>query len=335
MKKRCLVMALAMLTALAVSACGSAGKSSSYAESADTASAVAADYNMTAQTPMEAPEAAEEEYAEAGGVITSDNGIEPVAESGRKLIKNVRLELQTLEFEEMISGLTARVQEIGGYIQDSSLYGSSYNYSSSRSADYTVRIPVDQLDEFVEVVSGLGNVTYKNESVEDVTLEYVDTESRKKSLETEQERLIELLSQAESLEDILAIESKLSEVRYELENYGSRLRYLDNQIDYSTVYVNIQEVERITEVRERTYFEEIADRFGDSLYTVFRGLRGFSIGLLGSLPILAVWAAVLAAAVLIIRKIFYRKKKDRTQKKRWWEKRKKNDPADIPPKEDK
>ena len=65
------------------------------------------------------------------------------------------------------------------------------------------------------MVSEIGNVTQKNESVEDVTLQYVDVESRKKALETEQERLMELLSSAENMEDLLAIESKLSEVRYE------------------------------------------------------------------------------------------------------------------------
>lgn len=90
------------------------------------------------------------------------------------------------------------------------------------------------------MVSEIGNVTQKNESVEDVTLQYVDVESRKKALETEQERLMELLSSAENMEDLLAIESKLSEVRYELENYGSQLRMLDNQIDYSTVNVDVE-----------------------------------------------------------------------------------------------
>ena len=57
------------------------------------------------------------------------------------------------------------------------------------------------------MVSEIGNVTQKNESVEDVTLQYVDVESRKKALETEQERLMELLSSAENMEDLLAIES--------------------------------------------------------------------------------------------------------------------------------
>ena len=201
---------------------------------------------------------------------------------------------------------------MGGYIENSSVWGSSYyNTGSTRNSEYTVRIPSDRLDEFIEVVGSLGNVTYKNESVEDVTLQYVDVESRKKALETEQARLLELLEKADNLEDLLTIESRLSEVRYELENYGSQKRLLDNQIDYSTVHITVNEVERITEVKERTFFEEIGYRFNDSLYIVGAGLKGFVIGIIGSLPIIAVWIAVIAGIVLILRKVFYGKKKEK------------------------
>ena len=58
---------------------------------------------------------------------------------------------------------------------------------------------------------------------------------------------MELLSTAENMEDLLSIESKLSDIRYEIESYESQLRLLDNQIDYSTVHVEIFEVERMTD----------------------------------------------------------------------------------------
>lgn len=305
----CAVFALT-LCCMIIAGCGSGGTNSF----SDTAAAT------EAAMPQEAMEFASESYdlaaEDAGGAITSENGIEAVAETGRKLIKTVRLEMQTKEFDAVIEGISQKVQEMEGYIESSSVWGNSYyNSNNTRSSDYTVRIPSNRLDEFVQVVGELGNVTYKNESVEDVTLQYVDVESRKKALETEQERLLELLEQAENLEDLLTIESRLSEVRYELENYGSQKRLLDNQIDYSTVYININEVERLTEVKERTFFEEIADRFSNSLYLVGTGLRGFVIGVIGSLPILAVWAAVIAVIVWIIRKAFYGKKKEKKEQK--------------------
>lgn len=292
---------------LLVSATGCGGKNMAGGYAADCAEEEAA--MDTAASVQESEEYAAGEMDD--GAILSENGIEPVAETGRKLIRTIRLEMQTKEFDAVIEGLTKKVQEMDGYIENSSMWGNSYYNTSTRSSEYTVRIPADRLNEFVEVVSGLGNVTYKSESVEDVTLQYVDVESRKKALETEQDRLLELLEKAETLEDLLAIESRLSEVRYELENYGSQKRLLDNQIDYSTVYVSVSEVERITEVGEKTFFQEIADRFGDSLYMVGRGIRGFVIGFVGSLPVLVVWIAVIALVVLILKKTIYRKNGDR------------------------
>ena len=250
-----------------------------------------------------------EQEMETNEGITSENGLDGQVASGRKLIRTVYLSLQTTEFDSLLSNLSEKTAELGGYIENSSVSGHSYYYNNTRYASYTIRIPTAELNQFVEVVSEIGNVTQKNESVEDVTLQYVDVESRKKALETEQERLMELLSDAENMEDLLAIESKLSEVRYELENYGSQLRMLDNQIDYSTVNVDVDEVERITETGEKSFFAEIKDRFGDSLYQVGRGIRSFTIGFLGSLPIILVWVVIAAVVVIVVRAIMKKRKK--------------------------
>lgn len=317
MKKKYKAMAFGLvgMLLLAVTGCGG-GKSMSNEMAA----------GATADTAVSMPEeaAAAEDSYDAGGAA-SESGIDPVVNNGRKLIKTVRLEMQTKEFDALLDGVRKKIQETGGYIENSSVWGNSYNYSSTRSSELTARIPAERLDEFVEVISGLGNVTYKSEGVEDVTLQYVDVESHQKALETEQERLLELLEKADNLEDLLTIESRLSEVRYELENYGSQKRILDNQINYSTVHMTITEVERITEVGEKSFFEEISDRFGTNLYNVSRGLREFVISLIGSLPILAVWAVFIGVIVLVIRKIFYRKKGEKTVV---WGKRKIQDPKD-------
>ncbi len=300
-KKYQAALCIAVFLLLAVTGCGGSKMNSMSGESS-TAVQETRDMAM----PAEVAEAAAEEMD--GGGITSENGIDPVAQNGRKLIRTVRLEMQTKEFDTLVEGITKKVQEMDGYIENSSIWGNSYYNDNTRSAEYTARVPSDRLSEFIEVVGGLGNIIYKNEGIEDVTLQYVDVESRKKSLETEQDRLLELLEKAENLEDLLAIESRLSEVRYELENYGSQKRLLDNQIDYSTVYLSIVEVERITETGEKSFFQEIAERFSDSLYRVGNGLREFVIVLFGSLPVLAVWTAVIAVIVLVVRRFFYRKK---------------------------
>ena len=167
-----------------------------------------------------------------------------VEDTSRKLIKNVNLSVETETFEELLATITEKTESFSGYIEESYTYnGSNYYGRGTRNASMTVRIPAQQLDAFLSSVSEVSNVISRNDSVSDVTLQYVDMESHKKALTAEQDRLLELLEQAESVEDIITIESRLSDVRYQIESMESQLRTLQNQVSYSTVYLDIQEVE--------------------------------------------------------------------------------------------
>lgn len=273
-------------------------------------------YDMASTESMKAM-AATEEYAEAESAATNDmaamdtaGGIETntdisqTAQVNRKLIRTFHIQIQTKEFDEVVEGIQAKVQELGGYIENSSLdSGSSYYSNYNRYSYITVRIPSDKLDGFVDNVKETSNVTSISESTEDITLNYVDVESRKIALETERDRLLELLEKAETVEDIITIESRLSEVRYQLESYTSQLRTYDNQVDYSTVYIDISEVDRETKVEPKTFWEEVTEDFGDSLYGLGQGFRGFAIWFLGSSPYLILWAVIIGAVVFAVRTI--------------------------------
>lgn len=304
MKKKVEAFLMAVMLVMMTAGCGNSSKMA-----ADERATVSSGAELDGEYSWDT-----DETADTG--VTSENGLEAQVENGRKLIRTVSLSLETKEFDSVLTNLSTKTTELGGYIETSSVNGNSYSHHSTRYASYVIRIPADKLNEFVEVVSELGNVTQKNESVEDVTLRYIDVESHKKALETEQERLLELLSKAENMEEILTIESKLSDIRYEIENYESQLKTMDNQIDYSTVSVYIDEVERVTDTGEKGFFEEIKERFGNSLYIVARGIRGLVIGILGSLPILIVCGGVIAVVVIVVRKILKKRnvrKEDRTQ----------------------
>lgn len=304
MKKKVEAFLMAVMLMMMTAGCGNSSKMA-----ADERATVSSGAELDGEYSWDT-----DETADTG--VTSENGLEAQVENGRKLIRTVSLSLETKEFDSVLTNLSTKTTELGGYIETASVNGNSYSHHSTRYASYVIRIPADKLNEFVEVVSELGNVTQKNESVEDVTLRYIDVESHKKALETEQERLLELLSKAENMEEILTIESKLSDIRYEIENYESQLKTMDNQIDYSTVSVYIDEVERVTDTGEKGFFEEIKERFGNSLYIVARGIRGLVIGILGSLPILIVCGGVIAVVVIVVRKILKKRnmrKEDRTQ----------------------
>lgn len=321
MKKRNLWISLLLIAALTVGGCSAKSDSAAYdtepSESQNTSSWVTEDskWSMSvgsamesgaAEEPMEPEmeEAVEEEMAEETAAAENDS-----VSTAQKLIKTVDMEMETKEFDTLLPAITEQVNELGGYVETSEISGSSYYGSGRRYAYLTLRIPANKLDGFVSIMGELGNVTYKNENVQDITLQYVDVESRKIALVTEQERLLELLEGAENMDDIIRIESRLSEIRYELQSYESQLRVMDNKVNYSTVSVSVSEVERITKVEEKTFWEEITYKLSDNLYDIGQGARSFAIWFVSSLPYLAIWAVVVFVMVKVILRLVNGKKK--------------------------
>lgn len=257
---------------------------------------------------------------EAGAGASDDDAVTESAASERKLIRNVSMSVETEQFDELIGNISVKTSELGGYIENIEVWSSSYyGYSSdengTRQADYVLRIPKESLDSFISLVESGTNVVRREESVEDVTLTYVDMESHKDALFTEQKRLLELLEQAEDMESVLAIEERLTQVRYRIQSMESQLRTYDNQVDYSTLRLHINEVARITAVDKQSVWSEISGGFLNSLYGVGRALRNFLVGVIVNLPYLIVWAAVIAVIVLVIKKAAKRSRRKKELKR--------------------
>ena len=307
---------LLMVCAL-LSGCGAESKSDGYAlETTEMAEEAAYDYATDDIYLNETASYAEEPMAGTAEGGSESSEVE-VKDTARKLIKNVDLEVETEEFDVLMQTITEKTESFGGYVESSYTYnGSNYYGNSNRNSSLTLRIPAEKLDAFLSAVAECSNVISKNESVTDVTLQYVDMKSHKEALETEQARLLELLEQAESVEDIITIESRLSEVRYQIESMESQLRTMDNQVSYSTVYLNVNEVKKLTPVKEQTTWEKISTGFVDSLESVGRGIKNFFIGLIINLPYLVVWAVVIILIVLIIKLIRKARKKRKAAKEK-------------------
>lgn len=261
------------------------------------------------------PAAAAGSYS--GGSNSMGNGAQKVDNSAyyddRKLIRTVNLDVETKEFDQMLASIEEQVENLGGYIESMNTYnGSRYNRpESGRTSNLTARIPKQQLSGFVNAVSEAGNVISRSENVQDVTLSYVDLESRKKALMTEQDRLQAILERAETLEDIITLEDRLSTVRYQLESMEAQLRTYDNKVDFSTVNLTIQEVKELTPVEEeeKTVWERMTEGFMDSLTNVRDGLVDFFVWFVSAIPYLAVWGVVIAVIVLMIRLMIRRSRK--------------------------
>ena len=126
--------------------------------------------------------------------------------------------------------------------------------------------------------------------------------------EAELARLNELLGQASSLEDILAIEAQISDVRYELESYQSQMNTYNNLIDYSTVYINVWEVAVISASHNESVWDQIRSGFEDSMYGVVRMLKDIFVTVITSIPYIVVFGGLLFVIIKLIRR--RRKKKE-------------------------
>lgn len=295
--KRLIVLILALL--LLLTACGRS--------SVSVNQSLKGDYVMEEAAAAEAPMmmangAAMDSGAPAETMASRESG--STIPENRKWIVTVDMTLETDDLETLQQALNERITALSGYVENYSVYnGSTRNNYRYRNANMTVRIPADQVTAFTQEVGGMANVVNNNLRREDVTLQYVDTEGRVEALKTEEARLLELLAGAETMSDLLEIEARLSDVRYELESYTSRLRTLDNQINYATVYLFIEEVQEYTPVEEPTFFERITEGFADSLEGLWQSLQDLAVFLVVSFPYILVYGGLALVVILVIRKL--------------------------------
>ena len=290
-KMTAFLVTLCMLAAL-LAGCGGASKST---QAFDAAAAAPAEAANGAYYDMESAKS-----EDSGLTGDTDSTVLP---EGRKWIITVNMSAETEDLDALMEALNGKISGLGGYVEDQDSYnGSMYSSRRYRSASLTVRIPAERVDEFTEEMSGIANVVSTNLSREDITLSYVATESRVKALQTEEARLLELMEQAETMADLLEIESRLTDVRYELENRASQLRLYDNQVDYATIYLSIDEVQEYTPVEEPTVWERISGGFVSSVKGVGNGLLDLLVWVLAKSPYLVILGGVTVGVVVLIKK---------------------------------
>lgn len=305
------VTAIALAMTLCLLGCGgSSGGGNSYFGMTNGAAAAAPQMSSSA-APVPAPESPMEPamYDQIFSASESDASAEEVAfqmPDSRKIIRRASMDLETREFDSALRSIQQAVANAGGYIESQSQNGYSYGSRSryqERYANISARVPSAKLDEVIQSVGGVCNVLSQSEHIDDITDSYYDVEARLKTLRIQEERLLEILSKAEKLEDIITLEGALSDVRYQIENLTASLRRMDSQVTYSFLDMSIQEVVEYQTVQEkpRTFGQRIGDAFSDGVGDMVDGLQDFAIWLARVGPSLVVWLIILAAIILIIR----------------------------------
>lgn len=263
-----------------------------------------------AATKAAAPQAAvysmeDTENATGGSLLTSgeaESDASARTADSAKIIYTANLTLETRDYDTARAALDAALSDADGYMESSSEYT---NTDSTRSVSLTLRVPQDSYKSFLAAAAQSGSVTYQNQQAEDITTRYMDTEARLASLTAQRTRLQELQAQADTLADLLEIESSLSDVQYQIESWQSQLDWYSNQVSCCTVYITLNEVETLTPT---------STSFGAKLLAALRnGWTGFVSGAQAVVVFLVgAWPAILIGAVCGV--IYYRVRHPRKKK---------------------
>jgi len=236
------------------------------------------------------------------------------AEEGRKIIENIELSVQTKNFDDLLKSINEQVKDLGGYVESSRVTGREMDSTDKRYAHMILRIPAEKSDEFSGFISENSVVVSRSVTTEDVTLTYVDIESRIAALRAEKAALEKLLENAASVDEIISVQDKLTDVIYQIESLESQLRAYDNLVDYCTVTVSIDEVERTVTVGEKGTWGEIGTNLKENFANVWDIIVSVFIFFVSAIPYFLPF--ILAGVVLVVIFSVRRHKKNKALKKR-------------------
>ena len=312
MKKRKLAAITILAAALCLSGCGGSSSSngayykeqaagSSYEESYAREDAM-----MAAEA--ESADAAAGDYAEDYTADGGENDSALRAQDGQKIVYTGNLRIQTLEYDKSAASIRQKIKEAGGFSESESERDNNYNWysynggnGSTRYLDITARIPSEKFESFINSLSGDGKIMNRSVNAENISQVYANKETYKKALEIEQQRLLEMMDKAQTIEEMITVESRLSEVERQLNVYKTDLAQMDKDVEYSTIYISLEEVKRYSEeTNTLTFAEELKYAFDDAISSFKNFCEDVVLSVVRGFPFLIIFVIIL---VLIIRAI--------------------------------
>ena len=227
--------------------------------------------------------------------------------AGVKIIYTADVDLETKEFDQASQALDEAVKELGGWFESRSLYqGGSY-----RRLSCTIRVPAEQFEPLLERAGEAAHMVSRDAYSEDVSEAYYDSEARLTTQRTKLERLQTLLAQAATMEDIIALESALSETELQIEYLTGSLRRYDSLVGYSTVNLQLREVYRLSTDEETpmTFGERLGSAFSTGLQRGRDNREELVMGLAANWMPLLLLGAVIAGGVRGLRRLGRRRRK--------------------------
>ncbi|NLA27772.1 MAG: DUF4349 domain-containing protein [Firmicutes bacterium] len=227
----------------------------------------------------------------------------------RYIIRTGSLMVTVPNTRETVEKVEHMITAGGGIISESNVYEFREGHYA---AELTLRVPENTFDSFIIQLQELGEAANIHKTSEDVTLPYLDIETRINNLKVQEERLREILAMADYVEEVLEVERELSRVRGEIEVLTMTFTHLQDQIAFSTIELSIREEYIDTQTISQKPFENIGKRIKE---TFFRSINFVSsaaafilIALTALLPPLLIITVFVLLIIWLVRTI--RRKKE-------------------------
>ncbi len=225
---------------------------------------------------------------------------------GTKIITTANIQLETLDYEKATKEIVNITSNLKGYISASNISYNSIipNNQNARYASYSLKVPRENYNKLIEELKNIGNIVYSTTESMDVSNEYRDTEARVKALQIREDRLMDLLSKAQNLSDIIKLEQELNNVIYEKEMLTGNLNQIDDKVNYTQVNVELSEVDRYNQqigVRD-SFIDKIKNTFKGSINNLLIVLENLLLLIIWILPLLVIFIPIIILIIFIIKK---------------------------------
>jgi major membrane immunogen (membrane-anchored lipoprotein) len=218
----------------------------------------------------------------------------------KKIIQNYDISISVDDVKAASNSINNKVNELEGYVEREEIM----EYGSNSS----IRIPSGKIDDFINYLDKNYEVNNKNRFIEDVTESYVDNDARLKNLAAEETQVLEILKKANTVDEILKVQSELYRIRGEIEVLQSRKKMWDRQVDYSTVRLNISKKQIVSDKKIKIlsgseFFKSIVQGFKNTFLYVVLGVQKLIIVLVSSIVPLAILAGIVYSIYRLSKKM--------------------------------
>jgi hypothetical protein len=207
-------------------------------------------------------------------------GAETAATQDRMIIYNGFVSLETHDVEGTVDRVRTIAENYGGYVAGTT----RSNVGNQTVADITIRVPQDKFRTAIKEIETYGKILDERTTSEDVTERYIDLEARLKNLQMVEQSLVELLSKATTVDEVLKVQQELGRVRGDIDSLQGQINYLERNVEMSVINVSLRE--------PPTPFTPPGMNWGETFETAIRGLftvvSGLIILVVSMLPLLVI-----------------------------------------------